>query len=187
MEEQERNACWNRACDCFATAKIFERRARVYQVKIDAVTYLGVGGPAIFGAAVAAWGADVLSNAATMIIVGLVGVAQVALSVAALVRNWPENYAYSKQSAAINYQLAEEFKDLAVGAGYDAEAFRIELQRAVARDRSQTQQDTGRHVSDREKTWGHRHGLRQFQRSCLACNVMPTDMKPTTCHQCGEF
>lgn len=184
---QQAQQCWDRACDCFATAKIFERRARAYRAKLDWLSYLGIGVPAVFGAMVAAWGKDVLANRPLMFLVALLGVVQVAISVASIIRRWPEEYAYANKSAATNYHLADAFKALAPTALAPPAGFNKELQNLTSRDQAQIQNDTEKHVSESEKSWGHRHALRQFQRSCATCNTVPKDMKPSSCSQCGAF
>ncbi|MGZ0024866.1 mobilome CxxCx(11)CxxC protein [Stenotrophomonas sp. S4] len=184
---QRAQQCWDRACDCFATAKIFERRARAYRSKLDLLSYLGIGVPAVFGAMVAAWGKDVLTNRPLMFLVASLGVVQVAISVASIIRKWPEEYAYANRSAATNYQLADAFKTLAPNVIIASPEMNNELQNLIARDQAQTQNDTEKHVSESEKSWGHRHALRQFQRSCANCNTVPTDIKPSSCSQCGAF
>jgi mobilome CxxCx(11)CxxC protein len=179
--------CWDRACDCFATAKIFERRALRYREKLDWLSYIGIGVPAIFGAMVIAWGKSVLVIQPLMFIVALLGIIQVALSVASLIRRWPEEHAYANRSAASNYQLSDEFKILAPDSVAPSATFTHDLQNLLARDQAQSQNDTERHVTDKEKSWGHRHALRQFQRSCVMCNKVPENMQPTGCNQCGDF
>ncbi|MEQ1766127.1 MAG: mobilome CxxCx(11)CxxC protein [Methylotenera sp.] len=179
--------CWDRACDCFATAKIFERRALRDRRKLDWLSYFGIGVPAIFGAMVSAWGKDVLTNRPLMFIVAALGIIQVAMSVASLIRRWPEEYAYANKSAASNYQIADEFKSLAQSAATPSSTFSHDLQKLLSRDQAQIQNDTEKHVTDSEKSRGHRHALRQFQRHCATCNKIPKDMKPTDCNQCGGF
>ena len=105
--------CWDRACDCFATAKIFERRALRYRRKLDWLSYIGIGVPAIFGAMVIAWGKDVLGNRPLMFVVAVLAIIQIVLSVMSLIRRWPEEHAYANRSAASNYQLSDEFRILA--------------------------------------------------------------------------
>lgn len=184
----QRQQSWNRACDCFATAKIFERRARSYRFWIDSLTYLGIGVPAIFGAMIAAWGPTVLDNPLPASIVAVLGVVQVGTSVAAVIRKWPDEYSYSNQSAAINFQLADEFQQFASTPSDDSSANSDQFQKLVVRDQFQTQLDSQKHVTDKEKCWGHRHALKQFNRKCAKCGEVPNSMKPTVkCIVCGDF
>ena len=187
VQNPQISECWDRACDCFATSRIFERRASRYRRSVDALSYMGIGVPAIFGAMVIAWGKAVLTNHYLMFAIALLGIIQVALSVASIIRGWAAEYAYSNKSAAANYQLSDEFKYLAQSGSAQDLPITQEFQKLVMRDQAQTQSDTERHVTQKEKSWGHRHALRQFQRPCAGCNIVPRDMKSTDCSQCGEF
>ena len=187
VQNPQIDECWNRSCDCFATARIFERRASRYRRSVDTLSYMGIGVPAIFGAMVLAWGKAVLTNHYLMFAIAVLGIIQVALSVASIIRGWAGEYAYSNKSAAANYQLSDEFKYLAQSASGQNVSITQEFQKLVIRDQSQTQSDTERHVTQKEKSWGHRHALRQFQRSCAGCNHVPKNMDPTDCSQCGDF
>lgn len=179
--------CWNRACDCFATAKIFELRARKYRTKLNWLSYLGIAVPAIFGAAVIAWGQNILNSQFLMFIVAALGVVQVGMSVFALIHHWAEEHAYSNQSASTNFQLSDEFKVLAPLSSEPTAALRKEFDRLVGRDQVQTSFDNQKHVTDSEKCRGHRYALRQFQRACATCGTQPMDMNPTSCKTCGDF
>jgi len=179
--------CWNRACDCFATAKIFEKRALEYRKKLNWLSYLGIGVPAVFGGMALAWGKGVLDNRIVMFVIAIAGIVQIAMSVAALIHHWAEEHAYSNRSASTNFQLSDEFKILAPQSVSPPPNFQHDLDKLLTRDRSQTTLDNEKHVTDQEKSRGHRHALRQFQRTCAVCNQKPTDMNPTNCKTCGDF
>lgn len=179
--------CWNRACDCFATAKIFERRALRYRNKLNWLSYLGIAVPAVFGAMVALWGKSVLESSILMFVVAAAGIVQVGMSVFALIHHWAEEHAYSNQSASTNFQLSDEFKLLAPSSLTPTPTTRKEFNRLVARDQAQTSLDNQKHVTDSEKCRGHRYALRQFQRECATCGIEPKDISPTTCKTCGGF
>lgn len=187
VQSSQAQQCWNRACDCFATAKIFEARALKYRKQLNWLSYLGIAVPAIFGAMVVAWGTSVLSNKPLMFLVAAAGVIQVGMSVLALINSWSEEHAYSKQSASVNFQLSDEFKLLAPNSIAPTPSIRKDFDRLVARDQIQASLDNQKHVTDSEKRRGHRHALWQFQRQCAGCGIQPTDMKPTSCTTCGEF
>jgi len=179
--------CWDRACDCFATAKIFERRAQRLNAKIDFLSYLGVGVPAIFGAMVLTWGRNILDMPALMSIVGLLAIVQVGVSAASLVKKWPDELEYTNESSGANFQLSDDFKMLALTATLPSPTLTSNFSHLVSKDQFRVQQDSKKHVSDKERCWGHRHGLKQFSRACSKCSIVPMDMKPTTCSVCGDF
>jgi len=185
IQSTQAQQCWNRACDCFATAKIFERRALHYRKMLSWLSYLGIAVPAVFGAMVAAWGKSVLDNGFLIFVVAAVGVVQVGMSVFALIHHWAEEHAYSNQSASVNFQLSDEFKLLAPVTL--TPTIRKDFDRLIARDQIQTSLDNQKHVTDSEKSRGHRYALKQFRRECATCGVEPKDMTPTTCKTCGGF
>lgn len=187
VQSSQAQQCWNRACDCFATAKIFEARALKYRKQLNWLSYLGIAVPAIFGAMVAAWGKSALDNKLLMFVVAATGVVQVGMSVLALIHHWSEEHAYSNQSASVNFQLSDEFKLLSPLLNTPTLSLRKDFDRLVAQDQIQTSLDNKKHVTDSEKRRGHRNALWQFQRQCASCGIQPTDMKPTTCTTCGDF
>ena len=179
--------CWNRACDCFATAKIFERRAQRLRGNIDWLSYLGIGVPSVFGAMVLAWGNSILSNPALMFIVGALGVIQVGVSVTSIVKKWPDELAYANRSAAANFELSDQFKLLGLTAQSPSSTLQQDFVILVGKDQARSGQDAEKHVTDKEISWGHRHGLKQFGKACAKCNEVPFDMKPSNCSVCGDF
>lgn len=179
--------CWDRACDCFATAKIFERRALQLRRRIDALSYLGIGVPAVFGAMVGAWGKEILDNRALMFVIATLGIAQVGVSVASLIKGWADEHAYSKRSTATNFRLSDEFQLLAKTAQNPPQSLQQDFSSLVTQDQVQSQLDSERHVKDSEKCRGHRHALKQFGRKCAECGEVPKNMKPSNCSVCGEF
>lgn len=187
VESSQAQQCWNRACDCFATAKIFEARALKYRQQLNWISYLGIAVPAVFGTMVGAWGTSILSNKILMFLVASAGVLQAGMSVLALINHWSEEYAYSKQSASVNFQLSDEFKLLAPSSISPTPSIRKDFDRLVVRDQIQASLDNQKHVTDSEKRRGHRNALWQFQRQCASCGIQPTDMNPTRCTTCGDF
>lgn len=179
--------CWVKAYECFGTAKVFERRARHYRVKLNVLSYLGVLVPLLFGVAVASWGNSALLSGVSVFIVSVAGAVQAVGSGFALIHNWAAEYAYCNQSVIVNFQLSNEFKILAPKLASPTPALKKEFDRLLVCDRNQAAQDNQKHVTDAELARGHRHALIQFQRPCATCGTEPKDMKPTKCKTCGKF
>jgi mobilome CxxCx(11)CxxC protein len=136
---------------------------------------------------VLAWDNNVLTNQALMFVVGALSVIQVGVSIASLVKKWPEELAYSNKSAAANFQLSDEFKLLGLTAQNPTPTLQHDFALLVGKDQARCEQDAEKHVTEKEKCWGHRHGLKQFRRACAKCNEVPFDMKPSNCSVCGDF
>lgn len=179
--------CWDRAVDCYGTAKIFLDRASRYRRNLDAISYLGIAVPALVGGNVLAYGTGATWLPIIFIVAGLLGLMQLLLSIASVVRAWPTGLEYAHESAGANLSLSDEFRRLgskAIDPPIDLEARANEL---IVKDEARRQQDVKRGVTDKELRKGHRYGLRYFQRKCVACSAVPQDMSSTECNVCGRF
>jgi mobilome CxxCx(11)CxxC protein len=178
--------CWNRAIDCYGTGKIFLERANRYKTRLDWIAYLGIAIPALVGGIFLAYG-NIAVLAVVGSLAGLLGLVQLLLSIAAVVRSWPSELEYAHESATANFAFSEEFKRLGGMAAQPPADLQARASELIAKDEARRQQDNKRGVSDKELRKGHRHGLRYFQRACVECKLVPTDMCSTTCNVCGRL
>ncbi len=179
--------CWNRALDCFGTGKIFRDRAKKLRAKLDAISDLGIAVPALVGGVVLSYGTDGSHLSLLISAAAGLGLVQLMLSIASVVKSWPSELEYANESSSANFELSEHFSRL----GRMAQDPPAELSAMVSElrtlDTSRRQQDEKRSVSDVELRKGHRHGLKYFQRKCAQCQLVPASLKSTTCPTCGEF
>jgi mobilome CxxCx(11)CxxC protein len=158
------------AADAFATAVIFQRRARKYGRLVRLLTFFGLAIPGAIGAIVLA---KLLNNSLLEYFIyaaGALGVIQFLFSVWSVVSNWPESLDYSSAASADNFRLSDQMKALAGQAASPP----AEL---VAWDNSQNLQDNKRNISDAELMYGHRAALLQFRLKCTACAKDPLSRK----------
>ena len=179
--------CWNKAVECFGTSKIFQARARWYRRWLNIVSYLGVGVPALVGIAILTWGQEAFDLPGFIFLASALGVVQVMVSVVSLVKSWPEELEYANESSYANMKLADDFKVLAEQAASPPTDLKARADQLLAADQARMQQDSKKHVSEKELRFGHRHGLRQFRRACAGCGEVPTDLNSTKCNVCGDF
>ncbi|MGA0588851.1 mobilome CxxCx(11)CxxC protein [Dyella sp. KRB-257] len=179
--------CWNRAIDCYGTGKIFIERANRYRKLLDFISYLGIAVPALVGGIVLAYGAHASYLPLIFFAAGLLGLAQLLLSIASVVRSWPSELEYAHESASANFFLSEEFKRLGSTATSPSPDLQAKSNELIAKDEARRQQDIKKTVTDKELRKGHRHGLRYFQRACVECKQVPRDIISTDCNVCGRF
>ncbi len=179
--------CWDRAVDCYGTAQIFLGRAKRYRRNLDAISYLGIAVPALVGGIVLAYGTQASWLPVIVTIASICGLIQLLLSIASVVRSWPTELEYAHESANSNFSLSDELKRLGSTASDPPHNLESNANEVIAKDEARRQQDVKKGVSDKELRKGHRYGLRNFQRKCVACKLVPQDMSPTKCKVCGSF
>jgi mobilome CxxCx(11)CxxC protein len=179
---------WNNAVYAFGTADIFERRARVFQRKLQWLGYIGLTGPLLVGLLALGFGVTSHSVERIIPIAIVVGIAQALISAWSLVSDWTGNFAYARESATANAELAAKYQQLARSASefrHTDLCHRFDL--LFVEDSARRQRDLGRSITDRERRRGLRAGMRQFERECSACKQVPVSMTPNQCEVCGKF
>jgi mobilome CxxCx(11)CxxC protein len=96
-------------------------------------------------------------------------------------------YAYSKESASINYYISQQYKRFAETPPKTNQEFEHKIDLLDAEESSRSNIDTQHHITEKEKRFGMRAALRNFQRECSGCGQVPITMKPSNCEICGKF
>lgn len=177
----------NRAIYAFGTAEIFKKRSGKYRGKINALAFFGLAGFVVIGAVVAAFGTGYAYLNWVIGFAGAVAVLQALYSLWALTARWADHLEYSMVSAADNYQLATKFAELAAEYASPKPGFNERLASLKASDDARRTSDSNRDISDKELRYGHRAGLRHYQRACDGCKTVPQSVKPSNCEICGNF
>ena len=183
-----RNECHTNAIHCFATAHIFEYRAKKYKNRIKAVEFFGVAVPLIIGGTAAAYGAEskllhylLYYLAAPSTIILLI------LSALSLVYQWSDKLSYSYEALIDNSDLAKEYKLLGSSPPPNFTDLNLKFNVLKTKDESRTRQDNMQNIRNKEDRRGMRKALRQYQIPCAGCGDIPISMKPTDCDVCGNF
>lgn len=166
---------------------VFAERARRHKRNLSVLAYLGIATPAALGAVVASYGLDAAILPHAIKAAAGIGIVQLMVSVLAVTTDWSENLEYSNESATENLYLSKKFEQLGQMAKSSPRDLKARYERLVTIDESRSKQDTKRNVSEKELRKAHRYGLRQFQRECVGCKLVPTSMKTTKCDICGRF
>ena len=177
--------CWEKRFSSFGTAKIFEDRIHSLGKKRRLITFLGLATPLTVGAFVGAYSADSPTLKLFVIpIVGAVTIIQALLSLWSIVAQWDTQYAYAVASVKSNNRLASDFEELAKATpekrAKGMERLRFEYSR-------QDSEDISQEITDKEKRFGQRSALFQYQSKCPSCGFVPKNMTSTDCDSCGNY
>jgi mobilome CxxCx(11)CxxC protein len=189
------DACQTRAVFAFGTAEIFRRRAKQYGKRVQLLTFCGFAIPVLIGSIAAANLFDKTLLDTVIYATGLISVILGLLSLWSVIAKWQDILEYSSIACAQNDRLSTHLKGLSderntSNASFDSRAFDIKYAQLVALDDAQREQDNKQDITDDEKVYAHRAGLRQFRGECVACNKIPDSMKLTRfswrrCPICG--
>ncbi len=182
-----RKSCWNEAVYCFGTSGIFGKRATRYRRLLRLLSFLGVAVPAMLGGILLAFGTNFEYLSLTIYVASLLGLLQLVLSLWSLVAKWEDAFAYSLESLSSNRNLASLFEELGKNLPSDEREFRVRYDLLQSENRLRTKQDDQQMITIKENRYGMRLALRQYQRACAGCNLVPTSIKPTDCDVCGNF
>jgi len=141
----------------------------------------------LIGGVVLTYGKDVKYLGALIAVGAALGLSQLLLSGLSVIFGWPEALEYSLDSATENRALSEKFRGLGITATDPLPDTEASIRELIATDEARRKQDARRSVSDGELRRGHRAALRQFQKECVECKNVPTDMSSTDCNVCGRF
>ena len=142
--------------------------------------------PMAVGVAFTSWGDKSYLTIGFVILASIIGFIQLLLSLWALVYKWDDQLGYSLQSLSGNRSLFEKYKSLASAPPEDEEAeFQFKMINVESQQRSRLDEQQG--VTEEDHRIGMRAALRQLQKACAACKVVPTSMKPSDCAVCGDF
>lgn len=186
-KEDLRTHCWDKSFHSFGTGSIFENRAKKLGKKLIILKFLGILVPILLGALFTSYGVNWKYLTLVLFIASIISIFQLIGSVWALVSDWDNEYAYSKESASMNNKLSQQYKKLAETPPRTIEKFETEIELLDSEDAWRSNLDIQHHISEKEKRYGMRSALRNFQRKCSGCNEVPSTMKPSDCGVCGNF
>jgi mobilome CxxCx(11)CxxC protein len=101
-----------------------------------------------------------------------------------VVSGWEEELVYASESINSNDRLSSGFAQLGRTNPSDLPQ-RMDILKVE--DQIRRNSDNQKGISEPEQRKGMRAALRQFERACAKCNVVPADMKSTNCPVCGQF
>jgi mobilome CxxCx(11)CxxC protein len=191
MDDQDRisgmrRQAWRGALDAFATGYMFEHRQRQLRWNLRRLSFVGLAVPLIVGTAVLTFGVASSSWVYVLWMAGILGAAQVVISLWALVARWEESLSHASESASANHDLSKRFRAIAENPP-ELASFSYRLDMLLAENMQREQADYRQDLTDAEKRRGHRAALRHFDKKCKGCDQVPTSLKSTDCEICGNF
>jgi mobilome CxxCx(11)CxxC protein len=177
---------WDRALYAYGTAKIFLERSRRYRRKIRWLAFIGIAGPVLIGVMVL-HGVSPEHLVTFIAAVAAISVVEALISVWSIVANWADNLSYSQRSAADNFALSSAFQELGQKCENPQDDLIVKFTALRSSDDARRAQDADQGITEKELRYGHRAGLRQFQRACEGCKKVPMSMDSTDCGVCGEI
>jgi mobilome CxxCx(11)CxxC protein len=179
--------CWDLALYAFGTASAFQKRSQKYKRWLRWLSFAGIVFPLMIGGLVLSFGANLPHLRVYVAVALLAGLAQLVVSAWSYVSGWAEELDYSAESAADNFGLSARFRELGRQAQNPPADIQIRFAEVKAQDNCRRASDYKRGLTAKELRFGHRAGLRQFNRECLGCHTVPTSMDPSDCPICGGF
>ena len=179
-----RRECMDRALYAFASAVIFDERARGLRIRVRVLAFVRTGVPLVLGGSLMIFEQLLPYLLYVRVGAGVLALGAVAISGWALRSGWEGLLAYALESSSHNHQLSRNFGELEEIAPKDLET---QFERLCVEDQIRRSYDGQRDVTEKEKRYGHRAGLTQFETPCDGCGEVPTSMKPSDCGCCGNF
>lgn len=183
-----RKAIWDQALHTYAISYLFTRKKIQVSKNLRNLTFLGIVIPLFVGAFILNYGkSSKLLDFVIYWVLSPLALIQLVMSLWSIVAKWTEKSEYYSESSLSNGQLSDEFESLASRPPSDLDELQSKFEKLQIIQRQRDQQDSKYPLSETEKRRGMRYGLRKFQRECVGCKKVPTDMTPTECTVCGNF
>lgn len=179
--------CWDKALYSLGTSYIFNRRSAKLRHRLGLISLLGIIVPLTIGVFVLSYGIQSkLLEYLIYISIPLL-LFQVIFSGISIVYKWDDELAYSYESTTKNRELSEQFENLAKLPPEDLKDFLNDYNKICISEKFRNELDDRRNITDKEKRMGLKYGLRNYQRPCVSCKIIPMSMESTKCPVCGNF
>ena len=179
--------CWNNALHSFGTAYIYSKRSVFISRLLKGNNFLGIIVPVLIGGIATSYTLSLDSLNTILIIAAPVSLLQLVMSVLSLTNKWDDSYSYYLESTNDNSSLCDDFKNLAKYPPKKLTEFKTKIQLIEVKYDIRNNNDVKYPLNAKEKREAMRYSLRNFQRTCAGCNLIPTEMTPTNCGVCGKF
>ena len=178
-----RQDSWDKALFSFGYSFLYQRRYRIYRQWLRLLLFIGLGVPMLVGALAMTFGLKPW----VVVIASIVGILQLMLNLFAVVQKLDDEVIYSQKAAVEHSQLSDGFKQLGKNPPTAKTKVKHEYEILQTRLSSIDATDKEHGLKPKELRRAHRAGHREFRRECVACDIIPTDMKSDDCGVCGRF
>jgi mobilome CxxCx(11)CxxC protein len=182
-----RQECWNGALHTFGKGYIFDNRSKKYGRWVNLLKASGIVVPTAIGGTALAYGYNSDYLAITISLAVPLTIAQLIISVFAVVFKWDDEFAYSIEASQQYSVLADNFKKLGQFPPSSFTEFEYAYNIESTKHKSRIEQDSKHNLKEWELRKGMRYALREFKRKCYGCETVPKSMKSTGCDICGKF
>lgn len=183
--ENIRRDCQDKKLHAYGFSYLYTLKAQKYERGLQIINYIGLAVPLIIGGFVMTYGTDHIGG--LIIVGGSVLLVQLAFSAFAMVFKWDEELAYCIEAAREHSFLAQDFTALGAFAPRDYDELVSRYSTLRERNRSRSSSDLKHDVGEKAKIKGMRWALREFQKECAGCHIIPLSMNKTDCTVCGKF
>jgi len=185
--EKLRKTCWNRALNSFAFGYIFDKKAQRFGFYVNMLKIFGIVVPSAIGATALGYGLDSSILKYLIVLAIPLTIGQLIFSVFAVANKWDNELAYAYEASQDLNQLYDSFEKLGNLPPKYFEELNKQYDLLNERYKARTQQNSKHNIKEWEQRMGMRYGLREFQKPCIECKVVPTSLESTTCNVCGKF
>ncbi|TSD67303.1 hypothetical protein FFF34_007880 [Inquilinus sp. KBS0705] len=186
-QEELQRSSHESAFQLYATYYLYAIRARNKEKYIQAITLLGFLVPVMVAGLVISYSYTGTFAKLYLQLLAPVALVQLILSALALIYKWDDKRNYYLESAISNRQLYDQFTHLAKFPHPEMKDNTHDFEILIYKSRAREDQDDKYPLTDKELRRGMRYALRQYQKACSGCGVVPTSMESTDCNVCGKF
>ncbi|HUX59547.1 MAG TPA: mobilome CxxCx(11)CxxC protein [Bacteroidales bacterium] len=184
--DELRKECWNNALNAFGTAYIFRKKAEKYKKLTSRLKFFGIAVPLTVGATAIGYGFNSEILKMSVILALPLTIIQLIVSLNAIINQWDNELSYSYESASENLVIALGYETIAKNPPKKSDLI-VEMQVLKTKQESRDMQDDKHSISERDERMGMRYALRNYQRPCAGCGIVPESMIATECNICGNF
>jgi mobilome CxxCx(11)CxxC protein len=179
--------CWDDSLHSFGTAYIYSKKSKIIGRYLKANNFMGIIIPVLIGGIVTSYGITIETLNKILFFASPFSLFQLVLSVLSLNNKWDDAYSYYLESANDNSQLSNDYKNLAKYPPLKLNELKSKKALIDVKYSIRGTTDGKYTLSPKEKREAMRYALRNFQRSCAGCGIIPKDMISTECGVCGKF
>lgn len=182
-----RQECWNEALHTFGKGYIFDSRSKKIGRWVNLLKASGIVVPTVIGGTALSYGYNSDYSALAISLAVPLIIAQLIISVFAVVFKWDDEFAYSIEASQRYNLLADNFKKIAQFPPSKFDELKEKYNIENTKHKSRIEQDSKHNLKEWEVRKGMRYALREFKRKCYGCETVPKSMKSTDCNICGQF
>lgn len=167
----------------YGTARIFEKRAKSFSLKMRALNFLGLAIPLIIGLIFLGFGEI---NAYLKTIAIILGIIQIIVFLWSIISKWDDKYQYAISALKRQEEIHSDLKLVQD----DSSIPQTFIERLFEKESRYNSEDITQDITDKEKRYAMRRTLFNFQIACPLCKIQPKSIKPQktdNCDNCSNY